>query len=87
MKCAECKHTIVMATDPKNDDYRIVSGAKRKNETWAASASETIELMVGARPRPAAERRAVLRRGGAERGAKGADGGGSHVQAGARNVR
>lgn len=45
MKCHMCDGTIVIATDPKNDDYRIVSGAKRKEESWSTKSSETIDLM------------------------------------------
>eukprot|EP00038_Savillea_parva_P014329 m.10744 g.10744 ORF g.10744 m.10744 type:complete len:363 (-) comp2774_c0_seq2:833-1921(-) len=44
MKCHLCSEEIVIETDPKNDDYRIVSGGKRKSETWKASSTETIEL-------------------------------------------
>ena len=45
MKCHLCPGRIVFETDPKNCDYRIVSGAARKTETWTADSSETIELL------------------------------------------
>jgi len=36
MKCHMCDGTIIIGTDPKNDDYKIVAGARRKEETWSA---------------------------------------------------
>eukprot|EP00035_Acanthoeca_spectabilis_P008140 m.149146 g.149146 ORF g.149146 m.149146 type:complete len:385 (+) comp14225_c0_seq7:333-1487(+) len=48
MKCHLCSGEIVIETDPKNDDYRIVSGGRRKEEVWKASSTETHELMTSA---------------------------------------
>lgn len=33
-KCLSCKAAIVIETDPKTTDYRLVSGAKRGYEPW-----------------------------------------------------
>jgi hypothetical protein len=33
-KCPGCAAQIIIETDPKNMDYRIVSGAKREYEVW-----------------------------------------------------
>lgn len=33
-KCPTCSAKIIIETDPKNMDYRIVSGAKRGFEAW-----------------------------------------------------
>jgi hypothetical protein len=33
-KCPSCRGEIIIETDPKNMDYRIVSGAKREYEVW-----------------------------------------------------
>jgi hypothetical protein len=33
-KCPDCRSEITIETDPKNMDYRIVSGAKREYEAW-----------------------------------------------------
>jgi hypothetical protein len=32
--CPHCRTEIIIETDPKNMDYRIVSGAKRGYEAW-----------------------------------------------------
>eukprot|EP00050_Salpingoeca_kvevrii_P011668 m.17062 g.17062 ORF g.17062 m.17062 type:complete len:344 (-) comp3565_c0_seq1:30-1061(-) len=48
MKCHLCPNYIVIETDPKNDDYRVVSGGKRKNESFSAADNETIEVMSDA---------------------------------------
>eukprot|EP00040_Diaphanoeca_grandis_P018560 m.97666 g.97666 ORF g.97666 m.97666 type:complete len:346 (+) comp26999_c0_seq1:195-1232(+) len=45
MKCHMCDGTIVIETDPKNDDYKITEGGKRKAETWAPKEAGTMELM------------------------------------------
>lgn len=45
MKCHMCDGTIIIGTDPKNDDYKIVAGARRKEETWSTKSSETMALM------------------------------------------
>ena len=44
MKCHLCPGRIVIETDPKNCDYRIVSGAQRKCETWDAASVNLPEL-------------------------------------------
>ncbi|KAK3750522.1 hypothetical protein QZH41_006271 [Actinostola sp. cb2023] len=43
MKCHLCDNYFEIETDPKNCDYNCVSGARRKNERWEASATETVE--------------------------------------------
>jgi hypothetical protein len=44
-KCPGCAAEIVIDTDPKNMDYRIVSGAKRGYEVWrdGERAEDTVE--------------------------------------------
>ncbi|XP_015759660.1 PREDICTED: coiled-coil domain-containing protein 130 homolog [Acropora digitifera] len=44
MKCHLCDNHFEIETDPKNCDYVIVSGARRKEERWDPSATETVEL-------------------------------------------
>ena len=44
MKCALCPNEIVMETDPKGCDYKVISGAKRKTEEWDVKTTEVIEL-------------------------------------------
>jgi coiled-coil domain-containing protein 130 len=44
MKCHMCFKPIVIRTDPKNCDYEIVSGARRKEEGFSAESAETIDL-------------------------------------------
>lgn len=36
MKCPSCSNWIEIHTDPKNSEYLVVSGAKRKNEEYSA---------------------------------------------------
>jgi coiled-coil domain-containing protein 130 len=45
MKCHLCPNRIVMETDPKACDYKVASGGRRKNESWAPEDNETIPLM------------------------------------------
>lgn len=44
MKSACCKHEIAIQTDPKNCEYVIVKGARRKIEEYDAEDAETLEL-------------------------------------------
>ncbi|KAL2904974.1 hypothetical protein RDABS01_003684 [Bienertia sinuspersici] len=44
MKSACCKHEIVIQTDPKNCEYVIIKGARRKIEEYDAEDAETLEL-------------------------------------------
>lgn len=44
MKCHLCDNHFEIETDPKNCDYVIVTGARRKEERWDPSATETVEL-------------------------------------------
>ncbi|XP_078354041.1 coiled-coil domain-containing protein 130 homolog [Oculina patagonica] len=44
MKCHLCDNHFEIETDPKNCDYVIVSGARRKEERWDQSATEAIAL-------------------------------------------
>lgn len=53
MKSACCKHEIVIQTDPKNCEYVIIKGARRKIEEYDAEDAETLEL-------PANEERSKL---------------------------
>ena len=46
MRCHLCPNYIIIKTDPENRDYTIVSGAKRKTETYSAEDAETIQLDV-----------------------------------------
>lgn len=46
MKSPYCKHQIVIQTDPKNCEYAIVSGARRKIEEFDIEDVETIELLT-----------------------------------------
>jgi coiled-coil domain-containing protein 130 len=34
MKCAKCKNKIIIHTDPQNCDYKVTSGAKKKEEEF-----------------------------------------------------
>lgn len=45
MKCHLCPNKITIETDPKNDDYKITEGARRKVESFSASKAGTHELM------------------------------------------
>ncbi|CAG8662995.1 11699_t:CDS:2, partial [Acaulospora morrowiae] len=44
MKCHLCDNWIEIHTDPKNAEYLVVAGARRKVETWEPEDNETIEL-------------------------------------------
>ncbi|KAF0490129.1 DUF572-domain-containing protein [Gigaspora margarita] len=44
MKCHLCDNWIEIHTDPKNAEYVVVSGARKKIETWEPEDSETIQL-------------------------------------------
>jgi len=44
MKCHLCDNHFEIETDPKNCDYVIVNGARRKEERWEQSATEAIAL-------------------------------------------
>lgn len=46
MKSACCRHEIVIQTDPKNCEYVIISGARRKTEEYEAEDAETLVLPV-----------------------------------------
>ncbi|OAA67048.1 mRNA splicing protein yju2 [Niveomyces insectorum RCEF 264] len=43
IRCTRCSAEIIFRTDPKNQDYAIVSGAKRNIEPWHQSVEETDE--------------------------------------------
>ncbi|KAL9263949.1 putative splicing factor YJU2B [Drosera capensis] len=44
MKSACCKHVIVIQTDPKNCEYVIISGARKKTEEYDNEDAETMAL-------------------------------------------
>ncbi|GBB99786.1 hypothetical protein RclHR1_03630014 [Rhizophagus clarus] len=44
MKCHLCDNWIEIHTDPKNAEYLVVSGARKKIETWEPEDSEVIKL-------------------------------------------
>eukprot|EP00049_Salpingoeca_infusionum_P019571 m.362486 g.362486 ORF g.362486 m.362486 type:complete len:338 (+) comp20528_c0_seq1:107-1120(+) len=44
MKCHMCDNKFTFETDPKNCDYRITEGARRKVETWDPADTQTIDL-------------------------------------------
>lgn len=44
MKAACCKHEIEIQTDPKNCEYLIMKGARRKIEEYDAEDAEILEL-------------------------------------------
>lgn len=44
MKAACCKHEIVIQTDPKNCEYVIIKGARKKIEEYDPEDAETLEL-------------------------------------------
>ncbi|XP_027095404.1 coiled-coil domain-containing protein 130-like [Coffea eugenioides] len=46
MKSACCKHEIVIQTDPKNCEYVIISGARKKIEEFDVEDAETMLLPV-----------------------------------------
>ncbi|KAK2936271.1 hypothetical protein FoTM2_004215 [Fusarium oxysporum f. sp. vasinfectum] len=39
-RCSSCSSEIIIKTDPKNQDYVVVSGAVRNNEPWRNRAAE-----------------------------------------------
>lgn len=41
---AYCNQRFVIRTDPKNGDYELVEGIRRKVETWSNEDAETLEL-------------------------------------------
>ncbi|CAE7234742.1 CCDC130 [Symbiodinium natans] len=41
---AHCNQRLVIRTDPKNDDYELAEGLRRKVEVWDNKDSETLEL-------------------------------------------
>lgn len=47
MKCYNCSSYIEIETDPKNADYVVKSGARRKIEEWDPSDSGTIAIESG----------------------------------------
>eukprot|EP00124_Ichthyophonus_hoferi_P004283 Ihof_evm1s453 gene=Ihof_evmTU1s453 len=44
MKCHLCDNWFEIRTDPKNTQYVVVSGARRKNEEWEPADNEGISL-------------------------------------------
>ncbi|KII68259.1 Coiled-coil domain-containing protein 130 [Thelohanellus kitauei] len=44
MKCHLCDNHFEIRTDPQNNDYVILSGARRKEERWDPKDSGAIEL-------------------------------------------
>lgn len=42
MKCAMCDQRFEIQTDPKNQDYVILSGARRKEQRWDATQNEQV---------------------------------------------
>ncbi|CAE7939894.1 CCDC130 [Symbiodinium necroappetens] len=42
---AHCNQRLVIRTDPKNDDYELAEGLRRKIEAWDSKDSETLELV------------------------------------------
>lgn len=42
MKCHMCENKFTFETDPKNFNYKITEGAKRKDETWDPEADDSI---------------------------------------------
>ena len=42
---AHCNQRFVIKTDPKNDDYELAEGLRKKVETWDNRDSETIGLV------------------------------------------
>ena len=42
MKCHLCDQYFEIQTDPANCDYKILSGARRKEERWDMEANEQI---------------------------------------------
>lgn len=46
MTCHLCQGTIVIATNPKETSYDVISGARRKVEEWNAEATGTFEFKI-----------------------------------------
>jgi len=44
MKCAMCDQHFEIKTDPQNQDYVILSGARRKEQRWDATQNEQVGL-------------------------------------------
>lgn len=44
MKCYLCDNHFEIQTDPKNFDYLVITGARRKTETWSHVEGETVGL-------------------------------------------
>ena len=44
LKCATCKHDMVVRTDPKNQTYAMVSGIRQKVEAFTSDQNETEKL-------------------------------------------
>jgi coiled-coil domain-containing protein 130 len=44
MKCHLCPQKFVIETDPKECDYKLVSGVKKKNEKWDPESTNVIPL-------------------------------------------
>ena len=55
MKCPSCAQWIEVHTDPKATDYTVVSGGRRKNESWAPAENGT-EALEGPSARDAAKK-------------------------------
>lgn len=43
IRCTRCSAEIIFRSDPKNQDYAVVSGAKRNVEPWRQAVEETDE--------------------------------------------
>ena len=46
MKCAMCDQHFEIKTDPQNQDYVILSGARRKEQRWDATQNEQVSKML-----------------------------------------
>lgn len=57
IKCTRCSAEITFRTDPKNNDYAMVSGARRNVEPWRSreNADETLEARLDRLEREEAE--------------------------------
>ncbi|KGG52817.1 hypothetical protein DI09_131p10, partial [Mitosporidium daphniae] len=42
MKCAQCPNWFEIQTDPKETDYKVIEGARRKIETWVHQPGSTV---------------------------------------------
>lgn len=68
MRTPCCQHTIEIHTDPKNAEYVIVSGARRKVESFDAKKAGTVELeSAEERDKRAADPFAQLEHGGEDK--------------------